>query len=70
MKLAIVGSRTFSNYKLLKEYLDQIPDITEIVSGGAAGADTLGEQYAREKSIPIVRYLPDWNAILSHYFHY
>ena len=32
----------------------------EIVSGGAKGADALGERYGRENQIPIKRFLPDW----------
>ena len=60
MKLAIVGSRTFSDYELLKTTIDQIPTPSLIVSGGARGADTLAEQYARERGIPTKIFLPDW----------
>lgn len=53
MKLAVIGSLGLTNYHQLKEYLDGISGITEIVSGAAAGADSLATQYAIEKSIPI-----------------
>ena len=36
MKIAIVGSRTFNNYKMVKEALKDLT-ITEIVSGGGGG---------------------------------
>ena len=36
-------------------------DIQEIVSGGAAGADSLGERYANYYNIPIKRFLPEWD---------
>ena len=52
MKLAIVGSRTFNDYELLKDEVDKLLkkyNITEIVTGGARGADTLAEQYAKDK---------------------
>lgn len=63
MRLAIVGTRTFTNYeflrkKILKKYY--ISDITEIVSGGAEGVDTLAEQFAEEYNIPLKVYKPDW----------
>ena len=62
--LAIVGSRSFNNYELLKETIDQFypisSDITEIVSGGAKGADTLAERYAKEKYIKMIRLSPKW----------
>jgi hypothetical protein len=36
-------------------------EVTEIVSGKARGADTLGEQYAKEKGIPVKEFPADWN---------
>src|SRR5690242_7305650 len=64
MKVIIAGTRHFTDYKLLKEYCDVIlsnqSDI-EIVSGGARGADALGEQYAKENGYPIKQFLPDWD---------
>lgn len=38
-----------------------LPD--EIVSGGARGADSLGERYAKENSIAIKRFTPDWDGL-------
>lgn len=65
MKLAVVGSRTFSDYDLLKSKLNEIQTasgkITQINSGGAFGADRLAERYAVEYSIPTRIFLPDWN---------
>jgi hypothetical protein len=59
MKLAIVGSRTFNDYEMVKTALKDLA-ITEIVSGGAKGADTLAEQYAAENNIPVKVFKPDW----------
>lgn len=48
MKIAIVGSRDFNNYEILEETLSTLQEpITEIISGGAQGADTLAEQWAK-----------------------
>jgi len=60
MKLAVVGSRTLTNYKLVLNELNQFSDITEIVSGGAQGADKFAERYAIEKNIPIKIFKADW----------
>jgi len=61
MKVSIIGSRGFNNYELLKKTLDPVKDkITLIVSGGAKGADSLGEQYAKENGIPTQIFIPDW----------
>ena len=59
MKVAVVGSRGFSDYKLLSETLDKIK-ITLIISGSAKGADTLGEQYAKDNGIETKIFKPDW----------
>ncbi len=60
----VVGTRTFNNYELLKTKLDKIlgrcSDIV-IVSGGASGADTLAERYAKEKGYKLIVFNADWN---------
>ena len=64
MKLAIVGSRTFTDKNLFNDGLNKFiekhgkPDL--IVSGGAKGADTLGENYAKENNIPTQIFYPNW----------
>lgn len=61
MRVAIVGSRGFNNYDLLKETMDQLEVTpTEIISGGAVGADQLGERWAKEKGIQTKIFYPDW----------
>jgi hypothetical protein len=61
MKLAIIGSRDFTDYALLKETLAKVKSPIElIVSGGAKGADTLGENYAIEHGIPTKIHIPQW----------
>lgn len=51
-KLAIIGSRNFSDYELLCSEMSKLPKPALIVSGGAKGADTLGKRYADEHGIP------------------
>lgn len=65
-RLIIAGGRSFTNYPLLKEEAKKyivskgVKDIV-IVSGGADGADTLGERFASEFNFKLDRYLPDWS---------
>jgi hypothetical protein len=63
MKLAIAGSRYFNNYDLLLKYMGLFlfENIEEIISGGAAGADSLGERYAIYYHIPVKRFLAEWS---------
>lgn len=63
-KIIIAGSRNFMDYILLKTELDKL--FTEpfiVISGCAAGADTLGEQYAIEKGYLIEKHPADWKNI-------
>jgi hypothetical protein len=63
MKLAIVGSRTFTDYKRFAEAVTEYIGNEKcelIISGGARGADTFAERYARSRDIPFHAYLPDW----------
>jgi predicted Rossmann fold nucleotide-binding protein DprA/Smf involved in DNA uptake len=60
-KLAIVGSRNFDDYAMLNEKLTPYKNIVElVVSGGAKGADSLGEKWAKENNIPVKIFHPDW----------
>lgn len=62
VKLAIVGSREFNDYEILKNNINNLDlEIECIISGGSKGADTLGEKYADEMNIPKIIYKPDWN---------
>ncbi len=60
MKLAVIGSRTFTDFKYLSKIL-QFHECTQIISGGARGADSLAKQYAAEKGISYIEFLPDWD---------
>lgn len=63
MILAVVGGRDFDNYKLLESTLDKLcekMEIDTICSGGAKGADTLAELYAKKRDIETKIFLPDW----------
>jgi hypothetical protein len=64
MNLAIVGTRNFNNYDLLKSIILQnynLNDINYIVSGGARGADSLAEKFALDFGIETKIFLPDWD---------
>lgn len=59
MKLAIIGSRSFRDYELIKSVLMRY-SIEEIVSGGAKGADTLAEKFADEHKIKKTIFQPNY----------
>lgn len=61
MRTIIAGSRSITSMSLLMEAIKQSQfNITSIISGGAAGADTLGEYYAQHNNIPCTVMKADW----------
>src|SRR3954470_15364903 len=63
-KTIICGDRTITDYDLLKKAIEASGfKITEVVSGGAKGADSLGEKWAKENKVKIKVFKPDWDNI-------
>lgn len=65
-RVIIAGGRDFANYDLLKQHCDYMlskrAEVEEIViiSGGASGADSLGEQYANERGYSLRQFPAQW----------
>lgn len=65
-KLVVAGSRSFQNFKeadkiLMSVLRNRFSEGVTIVSGGARGADTIGEMFALKHKLEIERYIPDWD---------
>ena len=61
MKTAIIGTRTFENYDQLCQIIGNLENKpTEIISGGATGADALAERYATDNNLPLTIHLANW----------
>ncbi|HEY8889823.1 MAG TPA: SLOG family protein [Clostridium sp.] len=75
MRIIIAGSRDFSDFNLLQSEALRIikelkldgfkttKNVVEIVSGGARGADLLGEKFANTYGLKIKRFIPDWDGL-------
>lgn len=63
VNIIVAGSRDFNDYSLLEkcllEYI-QDPQNTTIISGTAKGADRLGEEFALNHNIRLIRCPADW----------
>lgn len=61
MKVIIAGGRDITDYQIVCDAMAAFPEeVTEVVSGGAKGADKLGEEWAGNRSIPVKRFIADW----------
>ena len=76
MRVIIAGGRDFNDFKLLESNINKIfkqlsdeksisacidESNIEIICGKARGADTLGEQFAKEYKLSIKYFPADWN---------
>ncbi|KKN66085.1 hypothetical protein LCGC14_0475630 [marine sediment metagenome] len=68
MRLAIVGSRDFTDYKRLKSWASILirgvnPLEVIIISGGARGADSLARKFANLWDFPFEEYAAHWDEL-------
>ena len=62
-RLIVCGGVDFNDYDYFKSQMDRLITYYEnirLVSGHARGADTLAEQYAEERGIPIEVFPAEW----------
>ena len=61
MKLIIAGSHSFRDYQLLCQTLaPECPRITQVLTGGARGAEQLGYRWAWKHAIKHQLFRADW----------
>lgn len=61
MRVIIAGGRDLTEYyEVCKAVHRSGFEITEVVSGGARGADTLGELWAEANRVPVKQFPADW----------
>ena len=65
VRLAIVGSRNLDDSDIFHRGVSKAVELwgtpCEVVSGGALGADAMGERWAQQNGIPVRVFKPDWN---------
>ena len=68
--IAIVGSRSFSNFDLLNEVMFEIikkeGNFANVVSGGAKGCDTLANEWATSNDVNMIVFLPKYDNFPSN----
>ena len=64
MKVIIAGGRDYNNYTFLAQMMDDFAkenNVEEVVCGCAAGADSLGAKWAKERGIPVKEFPAEWD---------
>lgn len=62
MKVIIAGSRNVTSYETVRQAIEQSGfHVTRVISGAARGVDQLGERWAKEHALPLLRMPAEWN---------
>ena len=60
-RVLICGSRKYRNAIAIPRLVKGLPSGTVVIHGGAAGADSLADLYARQNGLETEAYPADWN---------
>ena len=61
MRTIIAGTRTITDYQLVKDAVKESGfEISVVICGMAKGVDSLGLQYAEENDLPVEKYPANW----------
>ncbi len=60
-RVAVVGSRSYSDLQSVRDFVGYLPQKCTLVSGGAWGVDKAGECGAKLRNMKTDIYLPDWD---------
>jgi hypothetical protein len=64
MRTIINGSRTIFDYEMVRSAIELSGIIpTQVISGTAPGVDRLGERWAMENNIELIRMPADWDTL-------
>lgn len=61
MKVAIVGSRKYTNLRKVQTYIATLPKDTVVISGGAVGVDRIAEAAAKRLGLQVIVYPAEWD---------
>lgn len=59
-RIAIVGSREYPDWNQVREYVESLPYLATVISGGARGVDRMAAETARRRGMNVVEYPADW----------
>ncbi len=62
MKVIVAGSRDVTDYATVQQAIARSGfPVTRVISGAARGVDQLGERWAKDHALPLLRMPAEWN---------
>lgn len=65
-RVAIVGSRGFTDLDAVRAYVATLPDDTVVISGGASGVDRAAACAAENRGLKVIEYRPQYRRFPGH----
>lgn len=59
-KVAIVGSRAWKDWEMIRDYVASLAGDDVVISGGAKGVDEWAQIFAEERGLGTIIYMPNW----------
>lgn len=56
----ICGSRNWTDRESIREYIEQLPNDSIIITGGCRGVDKIAEHEAKRKGLEVIVFMADW----------
>lgn len=69
MRVAVVGSRRFTDEALVRKYVRALPADTTVVSGGCRGPDSWAEDEAKARGLATEIYPAKWDDLFAEPCH-
>lgn len=61
MKILVTGSRGWTDANAIETALSEYPDDSEVIHGGAYGADEIAHRAAIDRGMGVQTFPPDWD---------
>ena len=62
-RIAIVGSRGYSNLEAVRRFVRSLPRDAIVISGGAPGVDRAAEREAKKLGLALIVYRAEWEKL-------
>ena len=60
MRVLICGSRTWNEWKPIRQYVDALPEGTVVIEGEARGADSIARACAKQRGLEVLPFPAEW----------
>lgn len=60
IKILVCGDRNWTNERVIKDFIEKLPDDVIIIHGNCRGADLIAGKYSLNRGLTVITYPADW----------